>query len=592
MKNLKEKKWIDQLLGKMNLEQKVGQMLVLGFCGPVITPDIVELITKYHIGGLRISQKFRTMTLANDIKPGTEPDPNMLRSLRMPTGKCRDFAYSSQSTFCTAQEYAEILNKLRDFALERQLGIGLHFTIDQEGSACDDLLSNQRLFPHPMGYVAANDIDLAYRSALCIARQAHAVGANMIHSPVLDVNTNSKNPEIGTRAYSNDPAIVAEYALASMRGLHEGGLVATGKHFPGRGESDMDAHWGLPSVTLDLATLHKVHIAPYRALIEAGLPAVMIAHCSYPAINGDKPACVSSEIVTNILRKDMGFDGVITTDNLTMGGILQRYEMAEAAVLAISAGCDLILCRDEGPIRYEIIDKIIKAVKSGYLKESQINESVHRILEMRWNMGLTRNGGKVDAAKAGDLFSDPVVVNTAQEAANKSVLLLRDKAKLLPLQKNTKILLIEQIFPTHAFANNMYSHPGLLWEQMCLHSDNVASIEIPYVPTDADLKRVLKRLPEAQVVVVTNYYYHKAASSISNFVREVKQVIPNSIVVTNTPYEFGAPADFDTVITCFNPGAKEHMQAVAEVIFGKLIPTARMPIKLSRHDDPKTAMKK
>jgi len=185
-----------------------------------------------------------------------------------------------------------------------------------------------------------------------------------------------------------------------------------------------------------------------------------------------------------------------------------------------------------------------------------------------------------------------VVVNTAQEAANKSVLLLRDKAKLLPLQKNTKILLIEQIFPTHAFANNMYSHPGLFWEQMCLHSDNVASIEIPYVPTDADLKRVLKRLPEAQVVVVTNYYYHKAASSISNFVREVKQVIPNSIVVTNTPYDFGAPADFNTVITCFNPGAKEHMQAVAEVIFGRLIPTARMPIKLSRHDDPKTAMKK
>jgi beta-N-acetylhexosaminidase len=584
--------WADELLGKMNLDQKVGQLMVFGFCGPVITPDVIELITKYHIGGLRVSQKFRTMTLANDIKPGTEPDKNIMRSIRMASGKCRDFAYSNNPTSCSMQEYAEVFNKLRDYALNRLLGIPLHFTIDQEGSACDDLLSQQRLFPHPMGYVAANDVDLAYRSALCIARQAHAVGANMIHSPVLDVNTNSKNPEIGTRAYSNDPAVVAEYALASMRGLHEGGLVATGKHFPGRGESDMDAHWGLPSVNLDFSALKDVHLAPYYALIKAGLSAIMIAHCSYSAIDGDKPACVSDKIVTNILRKDMGFDGVITTDNLTMGGILQRYEMAEAAVLAISAGCDLILCRDEGPIRYEIIDKIIKAVKSGYLKESQINESVHRILKMRWNMGLTRNGGKVDAAKAGDLFSDPVVVNTAQEAANKSVLLMRDNAKLLPLQKGTKVLLVEQIFQTHAMANNMYSHPGLLWEQMCLYSDNVASIEIPYVPTDADLKRVLKRLPEAQIVVVTNYYYHKAASSISNFVREVKQVIPNSIVVTNTPYDFGAPADFDTVIACFNPGAKEHMKAVAEVIFGKLIPTARMPIKLSRHDDPKKAMKK
>ena len=583
-------KWVNELLGRMNLEQKVGQLLVFGFCGPVITPDVIELIAKYHVGGLRISQKFRTMSLTNDIKPGTEPDPNMLRSMRMPTGKCRDYANTGNSVACTAVEYAHVLNTLRDIAIERPLGIGIHFTIDQEGSACDDLLSNQRLFPHPMGYVAAGDVELAYRSALCIAKQAHAIGANMIHSPVLDVNTNPRNPEIGTRAYSSDHKVVTEYALASMRGLHEGGLVATGKHFPGRGESDTDAHWGLPSVNLDLRSLKDVHLAPYRALIKAGLPAIMIAHCSYPAINGNRPACVSSEIVTDLLRKEMGFNGVITTDNLTMGGILQQHEMAEAAVLSLASGCDLILCRDESPIRYEIIGKIIKAVESGYIKESQVDTSVQRVLAMRWDMGLATNGGKVNADRAGNLFNDPVVKITAQEAADKSVLLMRDKTKLLPVQKNTKVLLIEQIFPTHAFANNMYSHPGLLWEQMCRHSDNVAAVEIPYVPTDEDLKRVLKRLPEAQVVVATNYYYHKAASSISNFVREVKQVIPNVIIVTNTPYEFGAPADFQTVIACFNPGAKEHLQAVADVIFGKLIATAKMPIKLS-HQDVRTVAK-
>jgi beta-N-acetylhexosaminidase len=286
----------------------------------------------------------------------------------------------------------------------------------------------------------------------------------------------------------------------------------------------------------------------------------------------------------------MGFDGVITTDNLTMGGILQQHEMAEAAVLSLAAGCDLILCRDESPIRYEIIEKTIKAVKSGYIKESQVDASVQRILKMRWTMGLAVNGGKVDTEQASAGFNDPVVMQTAQEAADKSVLLLRDKAKLLPLNKDAKVLLIEQIFPTHAFANNMYSHPGLLWEQLCLHSDRVASVEIPYVPSDADLKRVLKRLPEAQMVIATNYYYHKAASSISNFVREVKQVIPHVVVVTNTPYEFGAPADFPTVITCFNPGGKEHLAAVANVIFGKLKPTAALSVKLS--SDTKTLTKK
>jgi beta-N-acetylhexosaminidase len=573
--------WADELLGKMNLDQKVGQLMVFGFCGPVITPDVIELITKYHVGGLRVSQKFRTMTLANDIKPGTEPDKNIMRSVRMASGKCRDFAYSNNPTSCSIQEYAEVFNKLRDYALNRPLDIPLHFTIDQEGSACDDLLSQQRLFPHPMGYVAANDVDLTYRSAVCVAKQARAVGANMIHSPVIDVNTNPKNPEIGTRAYSNDTATVTKYALAFLKGLKEMGLVATGKHFPGRGESDMDAHWGLPSVTLDLATLHKVHIAPYRALIEAGLPAVMIAHCSYPAINGDKPACISREIVTDLLRKELGFKGVVTTDNMTMGGVLQRYEMSDAVVLSLAAGCDIILCRDESPIRYEIIGKVLKAVKSGKLKESQIDESVQRVLKMRWDMGLTQNGGKVDASKAAEPFNDPVVISTAEEAARKSVLLLRDNAKLLPLQKGTKVLLVEQIFQTHAMANNMYSHPGLLWEQMCLHSDDVMSVEIPYVPGEADIKRVLRRVPEAQVIVATNYYYHKAASSISNFVREIQRQNPNLIVVTNTPYEFGAPADFPTVIASFNPGGKEQLQAVAEVIFGKLKPTAKLPIKLS-----------
>jgi beta-N-acetylhexosaminidase len=558
--------------------------MVFGFCGPVITPDIIEFITKYHIGGLRISQKFRTMSLSNDLKPGSEPDANILRSVRLPTGKSRDYAYNCNPISCTPQEYAATLNTLRDLSLQRELGISIHFTIDQEGSACDDLLSGQRLFPHPMGYAVANDPDLAYRSALCIARQARSMGANMIHSPVLDVNTNPRNPEIGTRAYSSDHKIVAEYALASMRGLLEGGLIPTGKHFPGRGESDADAHWGLPSVNIDLATIRDIHLAPYTALIQAGLPAIMIAHCSYPALNGCRPACVCKEIVTDLLRNQMGFEGVITTDNLTMGGILQQHEMAEAAVLSLAAGCDLVLCRDESPIRYEIIEKTLKAVRSGYIKEFQVDASVRRVLRMRWAMGLNEDGGKIDVEKAGSLFNDPVVAGTAMEAAERSTLLLRDKAHILPLDRNTKVLLIEQIFPTHAFANNMYSHPGLLWEEMCRHSDNVASIEIPYVPNDNDLKRVLKRLPEAQVIVATNYYYHKAASSISNFVREVRQVIPNIVIVTNTPYEFGAPSDFQSVVACFNPGAREHMQAIASLLYGKRIPAAKVPIIVSEQE--------
>jgi beta-N-acetylhexosaminidase len=567
---IESQQWIDQLLGKMTLEQKIGQMLILGFCGPVITPDIVELITKYHLGGLRISQKFRTMTIVNDVKPGTEPDENTRRSLHYPSGFNRDYAYISPPTSCTAREYALSLNRLRDYALDRALSIPLHFTIDQEGSACDDLLSSQRLFPHAMGYSVAKDRNLTYRSGLCIAKQARAIGANMIHSPVLDVNTNPLNPEIGTRAFSALTDEVVLYATEMMQGLKDGGLFTTGKHFPGRGESQADAHWGLPSVDISKEELYDLHIHPYTKLIEAGLDAVMLAHCCYPSLGeSKKPACVSSIIIRDILRNELGFKGIITTDNMMMGGILQKYEMTEAVVKSVEAGCDLILCRDETPLRYKIIESLIAAVKNGRIDENRIDESVQRILSMRWRMGLAENGGKVDPALADEPFNDPFIVKTATEAAQKTVM-VKDTMSQLPLDPNKRVLLIEQVFPTHSAAANMYSHPGLLWDEMCRLSHHVLSVEIPYVPRDMDLDRIRRRVGEAEVVVMTNYYYHKNAASISNFVRKVMSMGKKVIVVTNTPYEFGLPEDFPTGIVCFNPGGREHMKAVAQTIYGKL----------------------
>ena len=195
-----KEKWVDDLLGKMNLEQKVGQMMVFGFAGPIITPDTVELIQKYHVGGLRICLKFRTQTLLHDLKPGSKPNENILRSLEYPQGRNRDFADPKQCVACTPEQYAAVLNRLRDYALDRELSIPLHFTIDQEGNGSDDLINGQRLFPHPMGLTASGEPELAYRVAVAIGKQARDLGANMIHSPVLDVNTNPQNPEIGTRS--------------------------------------------------------------------------------------------------------------------------------------------------------------------------------------------------------------------------------------------------------------------------------------------------------------------------------------------------------------------------------------------------------
>lgn len=576
--NERKRLWVDNLMGKLTLEQKVGQLMVFGFAGPFITPSVVELITKYHVGGLRIAQKFHG---------GFDPKDGSHKNIyRRPDMKSYDRPGNlrNKRIACTPEEYANVLNTLRDYALDRKDSIGLHFAFDQEGEGAD-FLFNQRLFPHPMGLTASGNPELAYKTALCVGKQARALGANMIHSPVLDVNTNPKNPEIGPRAYSDNPDIVAKYATQSLRGFSEAGIIATGKHFPGRGESDQDAHFGLPIVTLDKPELMEKHIAPYKKMIDAGLPAVMAAFTAYPCLGGGEvPAATSREVITGFLRNELGFNGVVTTDNISMHGLLDKYEVGEAVVRSLSAGCDLILCRNETPVTKHIIHTVIEAVKSGRYPEKELDQSVQRILNMRWDMGLAENGGKVDATKAGQPFNDTFIVDTAQEAAKKSTVMLRNEEDILPLSKDKKVMLIEQIHHFHSFINNMYSHPGMLWEEMLKHSENVSVVAIEEKYTEDDKKRVMDRLEndEYDVIVTTSYYNYRSHAIMIPFLEELKRFNKPIIVVSNTPFEnFGVPKDFPTALVSFCPSGRENIQAIADTIYGKLIPSAKLDVKLS-----------
>ncbi len=574
--------WIDGLMGRMNLEQKVGQLMVFGFMGPVINPHVVEMVTKYHVGGLRIAQKFhggsaefRATLIGKQAHPKDKPDFNTYY---------RPADLNTKRITCTPEEYARVLNTLRDMALSRKDGIGLHFTYDQEGEGAD-FLFDQRLFPYPMGLVASGEPELAYRVALASGRQARALGANMIHSPVLDVNTNPRNPEIGTRAYSDDPAVVGQYAIQSLRGYREAGIITTGKHFPGRGESEQDAHFGLPVVKLDRATFMKQHVAAFKALIDAGLPTIMAAFTAYPCFGSeDLPAATDSRIMTDLLRGELGFKGVVTTDNIQMTGLLQKYEMGEAVIRCLLAGCDLILCRSESPVTKHLIAKVIEAVKEKRYPESKLDESVRRVLALRWEMGLAQNGGKVDPAKAGLPFNDPFVTAAAKEAAEKSVVLLRDDQSLLPLKPETKVVLIEQIHHFHTFINNLYSHPGLLWEELRKRSDNVALVLINETFTETDKAAVHQRLREADydVILATSYYNYRSHATMTGLLPELQQYRKPIAIVSNTPYEkFGIPAGFPTGLVCFVPSGRENLSVVVDILYGRRSATGKLQVRLS-----------
>jgi beta-N-acetylhexosaminidase len=555
--------------------------MVFGFAGPVITPHVIEMVTKYHVGGLRIAQKFhggsgehRNKLAGKTAHPKDQPDFNTYY---------RPADLGTKRVNCTSEEYAQVLNTLRDYAMERKDGISLHFTYDQEGEG-SDFLFDQRFFPYPMGIVASGDPDLAYRVAWASGTQARALGANMVHSPVLDVNTNPRNPEIGPRSYGDDPDMVARFAVESLRGFSEAGIVATGKHFPGRGESEEDAHFGLPVVKLDRKTFIRHHVAAFEALIQAGLPAIMAAFTAYPCLSKDEiPAATSPEIITGLLRNELGFKGIVTTDNVQMGGLLQKYEMAEAVVRCLMAGCDLILCRSESPVTKHIIGKVIEAVKAKRYSERKLDEAVQRVLTMRWNMGLAKNGGKTNVSKAGLPFHDPFISQVAKEAAEKSVMVLRDEQKILPLQPGQKVVLIEQIHHFHTFINNMYSHPGLLWEEMRKRSDNVAVVLVNEKISDADKTAVHDRLNQRDydVIVSTSYYNYRSHATMTGFLPELQKYNKPVVLVSNTPYEaFGVPAAFPTGVVCFCPSGRENMSAVAGVLFGRHVPRAKLNIRL------------
>ena len=341
------------LIRRMTLDQKIGALLTLGFAGTVARPHIYEFIEKYHCGGLRLSCDMRAF--------GSYVDPKSNKTV-VSVERSTGVKYKSAAPVPTASQYKAVLDDLQAAARRRPLGLPLHFSYDQEGgSSADFCFGGVNIFPKPMGLTATGDPHLAYEVAQAVARQSRAVGFNWVHSPVLDVCSEPKNPEIYTRSYSDDAEVVAQYAAESCRGFRDGRMIATGKHFPGRGHSDVDAHFQVPVIDVDRQTLLERELLPYKELIRLGLlPSVMIAHSIFPAIDPDNIATVSRKVITGLLREELGFEGVITTDSMTMGAIATRYGVANACALALEAGADLVLMKAEN----ELVGQTVEAIRS------------------------------------------------------------------------------------------------------------------------------------------------------------------------------------------------------------------------------------
>lgn len=582
----KKNTYIKNLIDRMTVDQKIGAVLTLGFAGTVPRAHIYRYIEQYHCGGLRLSCDSRQF--------GSYVDPNGEKTVVKLENK-DGIRFRGSAPVPTASQYKAVLDDLQAHARRRPLSIPLHFSYDQEGgSSADFFFGGVSLFTKPMGIRAMDDPAMAYRIARAVAKQSKAVGFNWIHSPVLDVNSEPANPEIYTRAYSDNAEEVVRYARETCRGLQEERMIATGKHFPGRGHSDVDAHFRVPVIDVDEKTMQERELLPYKKLIAEGLlPSIMIAHSIFPAIDPDNIATVSKKVITGLLRKALGFEGVITTDSMTMGAIATRYGVANACALALEAGADLVLMKAENHLVEEVIEAIRQFIRQGRISMEEMDDKVYRILKLKYEYGLFGPSENTEIPER--VLQEESIRELARQAARRSVLIERAEEDAIPV-RGKKILVVEQKVKEY---NDMQWHSGILYEE-CLRCVQMAGcddrlqghipdqeaveyLETSYSYDDVDRRQIEQALDEYDVVIATNYFLRGKAGNKDFWEEQItKHPDTRIIMVTNTPYEeLSIPRNAKNVLITFAT-SPENIKASAAVLFGKMIPEGVWPLSNKR----------
>ena len=434
-------------------------------------------------------------------------------------------------------------------------------------------------FPSLMAVGATGDAELAYQMGRVTAEEARAVGIHVPFAPVLDVNSNPDNPIINVRSFGEDPLAVARLGAAFVRGLEEHGTIATGKHFPGHGDTGVDSHQALPLIEANRLRLDSVELVPFKAAIAAGIGGIMTAHISVPALEAGStlPATLSAAVMTGVLREEMGFKGLLFTDAMDMGAIDKGFGRTEAPVRAVLAGADVILMPPSVPTA---IDAIVAAVASGRITESRIDESVLRILTAKESLGLAVDP-QVTPAQVHRVVGIPEHVAVAREIAEKSLVLLRNGRSLLPLAgtRDARVMSINfrrsasDLFAGRWFNEVMRAtYPGL-------RVDNTERATSKAVW--GELRREARR---AQLVVVSVYVTAWDAGAIPDELADLiedlaRRRIPHVVVSFGNPYLLRRFPDAQSYLMAWS-GSEVSQRAAARAMLGELAIVGRTPTRI------------
>jgi beta-N-acetylhexosaminidase len=391
--------WVESTFEKMSLEEKIGQLIIGGADSNFTNlrsdkfQKIRDDITRHHVGGYH--------------------------------------AFGGELLSA-----ALLIQRMQELA-----SVPLLITADLEGGTGLIFRGGTR-FPKAMALAATFDPETARRVGRMTALEAQSIGVNINFYPVVDVNNNPLNPIINIRSFGEDPQQVSRMAVAYIEGFQENGLIATAKHFPGHGDTSTDSHLQLPVITVSRERLERVELVPFREAIRAGVGAVMTAHLVIPALEPGSavPATLSERISTGLLKQEMGFDGLVVTDAMNMGGLRHHYGDAEAAVRAFTAGADLILFPSS--IQRAFVG-LRAALVEGRISQSRLDRSVRRILEVKAGLGLHR-GSRSYLSAIDQQVGAPEQLESSQRIMDRAITLVRDEKDVLPFspEPNARVLLL------------------------------------------------------------------------------------------------------------------------------------------------------
>jgi beta-N-acetylhexosaminidase len=548
-----------KMIRGMTLEEKVGQLFVTYAYGDrADTTDAADvaanrrfygvdnaaqLIDKYHLGGIIY------------------------------------FAWSNNTK--DPRQIAGLSNGIQRAAMRQRAKIPMLVSTDQEGgSVVARILAPATQLPGNMALGAGRRVGDVFEAARLSGTELEAMGVNQDFAPVADVNVNPANPVIGVRSFSADPQMAATMTGAAVKGYQSVGVTSAAKHFPGHGDTATDSHTGVPRIDHTRQQWEQLDLPPFQSAIKSGIDSIMTAHIIVPALDpaGD-PATLSRPILTGILREQLGYDGVVITDALGMQGVRDKYGDARVPVLALKAGVDQLLKSPDGAFDLQY-NAVLKAVRDGELTEQRIDQSVYRILRLKTKRGLFENP-YVDEAKVAKVVGTPEHLAEAQRITDATTTLVKNDAKLLPLTKDGRKVLVTGwgVGTTQTLA-----------DAIGRRGPKTSVAETGLSPSQAKIDQtVAKARDNDLVVVVTNRAWdvkestpaepHNGPGQMNLTKALVGTGKPVIVVAARDPYDIGYFPEAQTFLATFSYTG-HALESLVRVLYGENDPRGRLPVRI------------